>query len=99
MIQPAIGRVPFPESGCAGKLSCLASRVKIVKAERFFQRRGSMSEVLREDPGGGVALVRINRPEARNALNHEVRRRLAEAFATIGADESVRVAVLTGNAQ
>jgi len=56
-----------------------------------------MSEIVREDPGEGVALVRINRPEARNALNQEVRRQLAEAFTAIAADNAIRVAILTGN--
>ena len=33
--------------------------------------------VLLERPADGVALIRINRPDARNALNMEVRRLLA----------------------
>lgn len=53
--------------------------------------------VLVERPAEAVALVRINRPEARNALNLEVRRRLGEEFASLGADEAVRCIVLAGN--
>ena len=56
-----------------------------------------MSEVLIERPRDGVALVRINRPEARNALNGEVRRQLAEAFAGLGTAADVRAIVLTGD--
>jgi enoyl-CoA hydratase/carnithine racemase len=53
--------------------------------------------VLTERPAPGVALVRINRPDARNALNLEVRRSLVQALAEFTEDESVRAIVLTGN--
>jgi enoyl-CoA hydratase/carnithine racemase len=42
-------------------------------------------------------VVRINRPEAKNALNTEVRHRLAEIFHALAGDARVRVIVLTGN--
>lgn len=44
----------------------------------------------------GVALVELNRPDARNALNIELRKALAEAFDNLSADKSVRAIVLTG---
>jgi enoyl-CoA hydratase len=44
-----------------------------------------------------VALVRIDRPEARNALNGAVRERLAEIFLELASDEQVRCVVLTGS--
>ena len=53
--------------------------------------------VLVERPSENVALIRINRPEARNALNMEVRRVLAQRMAEIAEEESVRCIVLTGN--
>src|SRR3546814_509618 len=56
-----------------------------------------MSVVLLERPAEGVALVRINRPEARNALNMDVRRGIAEYFTALSAEEDVRCIVLTGN--
>jgi len=56
-----------------------------------------VSEVLVERPREGVALVRINRPEARNALNGRVRVLLAEAFSDLGTDADVRAIVLTGD--
>jgi enoyl-CoA hydratase len=43
-----------------------------------------------------VALITLNRPEARNALNPESLVRLAEAWQRVRDDESVRVAVVTG---
>ena len=55
--------------------------------------------VLVEHPAEGVTLVRINRPEARNALNMEVRRLIAKQLTEAGDDEAVRSVVLTGNEQ
>jgi len=57
-----------------------------------------MGEVLLvERPRPRVALLRLNRPEARNALNMELRRALAATFRALDADEEVRVAVVTGD--
>jgi len=53
--------------------------------------------VLLEHPAEGVALVRINRPEARNALNIEVRRLIAAHLTELGEDDTTRCIVLTGN--
>ena len=53
--------------------------------------------VLLERPAPGVALLRINRPEARNALNLEVRKLLARHLAEIADDDETRCVVLTGN--
>lgn len=56
-----------------------------------------MEPVLVERRDDGVAVVRLNRPAQRNALNLEVRRRLAEIFGELGADDAVRCIILTGN--
>jgi enoyl-CoA hydratase/carnithine racemase len=53
--------------------------------------------VLLERPADGVVLLRINRPEARNALNLEVRKLLAKYLAELGEDTTTRAIVLTGN--
>lgn len=58
-----------------------------------------MTEVLRETADEAVALVRINRPQARNAMTMAVRLQLAEHFRAIAVDDSVRAVVLTGNEQ
>ena len=55
-----------------------------------------MSEVLLERPADGVAVVRLNRPEVRNALSLNVRELLAENFAMLSEDIGVRCIVLTG---
>lgn len=45
---------------------------------------------------GHVAVVTMNRPDARNALSSEMVVRLADAWAAIDADPNIRVAILTG---
>ena len=59
-----------------------------------------MSEpVLSERPEDGVALLRINRPEVRNALDMTTRKALAARFEALHDDASVRAIVLTGDDQ
>jgi len=56
-----------------------------------------MTEVLCKSPRNGVALVRINRPQVKNAINMQVRELLTEHFTRLGGDDDVRCIVLTGN--
>ncbi|HET6491374.1 MAG TPA: enoyl-CoA hydratase-related protein [Burkholderiales bacterium] len=53
--------------------------------------------VVVEHPADGVALIRINRPEARNALNMEVRRLIARYLTEMSEDGAIRCIILTGN--
>ncbi|WP_300441181.1 enoyl-CoA hydratase [Zoogloea sp.] len=55
-----------------------------------------MNEVIVERPSAHVAVIRMNRPEARNALNQAVRSGLAEHFTALSQDREVRCIVLTG---
>jgi enoyl-CoA hydratase len=55
-----------------------------------------MSEVLIERPHAHIALLRINRPEARNALNVATREQLARHFEELSYDDGTRCIVLTG---
>jgi enoyl-CoA hydratase/carnithine racemase len=50
-----------------------------------------------ERPQPGVAVVRINRPEVRNALNMATRRQIAAQFRALSEESDVRVIVLTGD--
>lgn len=45
---------------------------------------------------GHIAVITLNRPEARNAINPEVAVRLADAFTRVRDDDAVRVAIVTG---
>ena len=57
------------------------------------------SLVLTDYPADGVARLRLNRPEARNALNTPLRAALADAFRTLDEDERVRCAIVCGDAK
>jgi enoyl-CoA hydratase len=56
-----------------------------------------MPEVLLERPTESIALLRLNRPEARNALNIPTREQLAQHFRDLGDDDATRCIILTGN--
>lgn len=53
-------------------------------------------ETLRVESENGVAVVTIDRPDKRNALNAAVRRELLEALDVLRDDADVRVLVITG---
>jgi enoyl-CoA hydratase len=55
-----------------------------------------MPEPVQTEVSDGVAVVIINRPEARNAINGEVARGLAAALDELDASGDVRVLILTG---
>ena len=52
-----------------------------------------------ERPSEAVRLLKLNRPERRNALNVPLRKRIAEEVTNAVADRNVRAIVLTGNEQ
>lgn len=56
------------------------------------------SLLLQDWPCEGVVRLRLNRPEARNALNTALRRALADAFLALDQDDSVRCVLLCGSA-
>jgi len=53
--------------------------------------------VLLERIGSAVAVVRLNRPHVRNALDLNIRKELAEVFRGFSEEENLRCVVLTGN--
>ncbi|WP_404314502.1 enoyl-CoA hydratase/isomerase family protein [Prescottella equi] len=54
-----------------------------------------MNDVLIEIDGG-VAVLTLNRPEARNAFTGDMGRRLGDLYGELDADDAVRAVVLTG---
>ncbi|GAA4230125.1 enoyl-CoA hydratase/carnithine racemase [Sagittula marina] len=56
-----------------------------------------MSLALIERTGDGVAIIRLNRPERRNALSSALRADIAQAVAELDADAEVRCIILTGD--
>jgi 2-(1,2-epoxy-1,2-dihydrophenyl)acetyl-CoA isomerase len=57
---------------------------------------GTEHEVLSVAVNDGVARLTLNRPEARNALNMELKRALATALREVGGDRSIRCVVVSG---
>ena len=55
-----------------------------------------MSDVLLKSVKDGVALLTLNRPDARNALSTELLRALPAAMGEANADDAVQVVILTG---
>ena len=55
-----------------------------------------MSDVVGVERKGQVALITLNRPEARNAISPEMLVRLADAWTAVRDDPDIRVAVVTG---
>ena len=55
-----------------------------------------VSEVLRVERDGPVAILTLNRPDAMNALSRALREALSQALRDAEADPEVRVAVITG---
>jgi 2-(1,2-epoxy-1,2-dihydrophenyl)acetyl-CoA isomerase len=55
-----------------------------------------MSEVVQVERNGGVATIRMNRPERLNAYNPEMGKALLSAVSEASVDPSVRCVVLTG---
>jgi enoyl-CoA hydratase len=50
-----------------------------------------------ERPSDDIVVLRINRPEVRNALNLDVRTRLADEITKCGANNAVRCVIMTGS--
>ncbi|MGA8220196.1 MAG: enoyl-CoA hydratase-related protein [Candidatus Acidiferrales bacterium] len=59
-------------------------------------KQATTNPVLIEEHSGGVATLRLNRPEKLNALNVELGRALVHAMLRNGQDPSVRAIVITG---
>jgi enoyl-CoA hydratase len=55
-----------------------------------------MADAVLTDSDGGIAVITINRPQARNAVNGEVARGIAAAVDEFDGAEDVRVIILTG---
>jgi enoyl-CoA hydratase len=53
--------------------------------------------LLVERPSDAIAVLRLNRPQVRNALNLEVRARLADEVARHAADPAIRCLIITGS--
>lgn len=64
--------------------------------DRWFAMQTINNEIILSKPFPGVALVSLNRPDFRNALNLSLRRQLAAQFKELGENADVRCIVITG---
>lgn len=55
------------------------------------------NHLLEDSPAPGVLCLRLNRPQARNAMSTELRRDLADRFRRADEDDAVRVVMLAGS--
>lgn len=53
--------------------------------------------ILTENPADGVGLVRLNRPQALNALNSQITREIFDALEVFNHDETIGCMILTGS--
>src|SRR5690349_18522020 len=60
------------------------------------RREGHIMPVVETERHGQVLVVRMNRPERLNALNHEMRNRLAETWTEFRHSNELEVAIFTG---
>jgi 3-hydroxypropionyl-coenzyme A dehydratase len=51
------------------------------------------------EPQGEIAVLRINRPEALNAMNIDVISELSRTIDILGADENIKVVIITGSGE
>lgn len=51
------------------------------------------------EPIGDIAIIRINRPEALNAMNTDVIAELSRAIEIVGVDDGIKVVIITGSGE
>jgi 3-hydroxypropionyl-coenzyme A dehydratase len=56
----------------------------------------STMKYIQLEPQGEVAIIKINRPEALNALNFDVIAELSRTIDIVGVDENIKVVIITG---
>src|SRR5215211_8902984 len=66
---------------------------------RATVQRAIMSELLLSKAADGIAQLRLNRPQKRNAINLSMKNAIADALTDWGEDSSVRVLVISGEGQ
>lgn len=57
----------------------------------------ALGDVIQVEADGPIRIIRLNRPEALNATNHDLHEALAELWPLLDRDLDARAAVLTGN--
>jgi enoyl-CoA hydratase len=69
---------------------------RLISSPSSSGSEAEMADAVLTEVDGGIAVITINRPEARNAVNGEVARGIAAAVDEFDAARDVRVLILTG---
>src|SRR6516225_10035710 len=96
-IAPANHAGPRAAAVRSSASSRTAARPSIVRCARSSFCEESMSETIIVETRGRVGLIRLNRPQALNALNSALIRELAQAIDAFEADNNVGCIVITGS--
>jgi enoyl-CoA hydratase/carnithine racemase len=72
-------------------------RIFSMDAKTAARTRDTSAPVLVRERDGNIAVLVLNRPQARNSLSEALLRDLANAIAAIGADKTIRAVVLAAN--
>ena len=77
----------------------LPSRAAFRNFSTSVRRATEYQNIQLSKPSTGVALIRLNRPKALNALSNALFADLNDALAGLESDKSVGAVVITGNAK
>ncbi|HET6808231.1 MAG TPA: enoyl-CoA hydratase-related protein [Nitrososphaera sp.] len=68
----------------------------LLKRNAAYSHNMSTMKYIQLEPQGDIAILRINRPEALNAMNVDVISELSKMIDILAADDSIKVVVITG---
>jgi 3-hydroxypropionyl-coenzyme A dehydratase len=68
----------------------------LLKRNAAYSHNMSTMKYIQLEPQGDIAILRINRPEALNAMNVDVISELSKMIDILAADDSIKVVIVTG---
>src|SRR5688500_20337093 len=68
----------------------------LLKRNAAYSHNMSTMKYIQREPQGDIAILRINRPEALNAMNVDVIAELSKMIDILAADDSVKVVIVNG---
>src|ERR1051325_175817 len=80
-----------------GKVSCYRNPKLISYSIMSSEMKHILLDLEAKDEG--VAIIKINRPEVLNALNRETMSELSTAIDIVGADDKIKVLIITGSGE
>src|SRR6516225_5107613 len=90
-------RAAAVRSSASSRLAARPSIVRCAQNDFWSKTKGLMSETVIGETRGRVGLIRLNRPQALNALNSTLMRELAQAIVPFETDNTIGCSVITGS--